>query len=137
MSRSLIVAVLAFAAIGVGRPARACAVSEPLKLGDARNADVVVIGLISAQQRGGRKFPAFTLTVDEVLAGRAARSLRFGTEPGLGVSPAMIRGQVLIALRRSSSGGLAVMQHICSDPFILDARSAQARLVRGMLPRRR
>jgi len=137
MSRSLIAAVLAFAAIGVGTPVRACAVHEPLNLGDARNADVVVIGRISAQQREGRNPPALTVTVDEVLTGRAARSLRVAIEPGLGVSPAMMRGQVLIALRRSSPAGLAIMQHICSDPFILDARSRQARLVRGMLARRR
>jgi hypothetical protein len=136
MSRSLVAAALALMAIGTGTPAQACAVHEPLNLADARRADAVVIGRISAPRTASGNPPALHLTVDEVLAGRAARSLRIGVEPGLALPRPTMRGQVLIALRRSPTG-LAVMQHICSDPFILDARSRQARLVRAMLPPRR
>lgn len=138
MSRLLVTAVLAFTAIGAASPARACAVHEPLNLGDARNADIVVIGRISGQQRTGRNPPVFTVAVDQVLAGRAARSLRVEAEPGLGgLVPSAMRGQVLISLRRSRPPGHVIMQHICSDPFILDAASPQARLVRRMLAPRR
>ncbi len=137
MSRPLIAAALIFGAIGVGTPARACAVHESLNLGHARNADVVVIGRIYAGQRGGPNASGLVVDVDEVLLGRAARRLPIAIRPGLAIPPAMMRGQVLIALRRSSPAGLTIIQHICSDPFIVDARSREARVVRGMLARRR
>ncbi|HTU13042.1 MAG TPA: hypothetical protein VMG08_19290 [Allosphingosinicella sp.] len=136
MPRYQLAAALALAAIGFVTPARACAVHEPLNLADARNADVVVIGRISAQ-RVWRTPPVFTVSVDQVLAGRVARSFRIDMEPGAVVPQAMLRGPALIALRRSPAGGLAVMQHICSDPFIVDARGDQARRVRAILARRR
>lgn len=139
MCRLMIAAAVALLAIGAATPAGACAVHAPLNLAAARNADVVVIGRVSGYRGGGRNSGDFNLAVDEVLSGRAARTLRVGLEPGLGgPAPALLRGRVLIALRRSSPrGGLLVIQHICSDPFILDASSAQARTVRGMLGRRR
>ncbi len=137
MSRPLIAAALIFAAFGVGTPARACAVHESLNLGHARNADVVVIGRISAGRSRGANASGLFVDVDEVLAGRAARRLPIAIRPGLAIPPAMMRGQVLVALRRSSPAGLTIIQHICSDPFILDARSREAGFVRGMLTRRR
>jgi hypothetical protein len=139
VSRPMIAAGVALLAIGVATPARACAVHAPLNLAAARNADVVVIGRVSGYRGGGRNSGGFNVAVDEVLSGRAARMLRVGLEPGLGGrAPALLRGRVLMALRRSSpQGGLTVIQHICSDPFILDASSARARTVRGMLGRRR
>ena len=137
MSRTLIAAALALGAMTAVTPARACAVHEPLNLGAARNADVVLIGRVSGYRGVGRDSPTFTVAVDQVLAGRAARTLRIGFEPGLaGTLPSMMRGPVLIALRRSP-GGLTIMQHICSDRFILDAASARARDVRRLLARRR
>lgn len=139
MSRPLIAAAVALLAIAVATPAWACAVHAPLNLAAARNAEIVLIGRVSGYRGTGRNAGGFNVAVDEVLSGRAARTLRVGLEPGLGgPAPALLRGRVLIALRRSSpQGGLTVIQSICSDPFILDASSAQARTVRGMLGQRR
>ena len=43
----------------------------------------------------------------------------------------LLVGAVVFA--RISPAGFVVIQHICSDPFILGATSPQARLVRQML----
>lgn len=138
MPRFPIAGLFAFAAIGAASPALACTAPVPLNLAAARNADVVVIGRVSGY-RGGRDAPAFNVAVEELLSGRAARTLRVRFAPGLsGAPPSAMRGRVLLALRRSPpAGGLTVLQGICSPPFVLDAASPRARTVRALLARRR
>jgi hypothetical protein len=54
----------------------------------------------------------------------------------LGPPASLPRRPVLAALQREG-GGYAILWHICSDPFLFDARSANAAATRRLLARGR
>jgi hypothetical protein len=121
-------------------PASACAVHQPLDLRSALSADLVVVGRIAQYHAGPGGNERFDVAVSEVLRGRAGGRVTVRhSDRMLGPLRSLPRRSVLIALR-SERGGYAVLWHICSDPFLLPAGSAQAiatrRLLRQPLNRR-
>jgi hypothetical protein len=118
-------------------PASACARHEALDVRSALSADLVVTGRIvnhAVDPNGGDHFD---VAVAEVLRGHAGRrvSVRH-SDRMLGPLSSLPRRPVLIALRREGAGS-AIMWHICSDPFLLPAGSAQAAATRRLLAGRR
>ena len=138
MWRSIGLAI-ALATAFAAAPARACAVHEPLNLRSALGADLVVVGRIVNHEVDPNGTDHFDVAVAEVLQGQAGRrvSVRH-SDRMLGPLSSLPRRPVLIALRREGAG-YAIMWHICSDPFLLDARSANAAATRRLLlqPRNR
>jgi hypothetical protein len=137
MVRHLIAAALALVTVFAAGSAQACAVHQPLDLRSALEADLVVTGRIGnyRAEPGGNE--RFDVAVDEVLRGRAGRrvTVRYSGRM-LGPPRSLPRRPVLIALR-NEGGAYAILYHICSDPFLLDARSAPAIATRRLLTRRR
>jgi hypothetical protein len=135
MTNHLIAAALALVTACAAAPAQACAVHEPLNLRSALNADLVVVGRIGNYDIDPGGTAHFDVTVDEVLRGRAGSRLAVRhSDRMLGPLRSLRRRPVLIALR-SEGGTWAIMWHICSDPFLLDARSPSARATRRLLRR--
>jgi hypothetical protein len=134
MRHSIAAAFILVAAFAAA-PAQACAVHEPLNLRSALSADLVVTGRIGnyRMEQGGHE--RFDVAVADVLRGRARRSVtvRYSGQM-LGPARSLPRGPVLIALRREG-GAYAILSHICSDPFLLPAGSAQAVETRRLLRR--
>ena len=177
MGRSGMIAALAFAVLGAAGPARACRIAAPLHLEDVRYADTVVVGRIShyeivpdeEQRRNLRRlypnerftgvigdYARFTILVDEVLAGRADRTLVATWDASTFAEPrSMPAGPYLIALRdprsripplRGPSAYIGpnreperptVLQAPCAPAFLFEAGSAEAAGVRRLLERRR
>lgn len=139
MLRPSIIAALALAAGFAATPALACARHEPLNIGSIRNADLVVIGRIVDRRAGGEA--RFEVAVDEVLRGRAGRRLTIGFDGRSSGLPRSLAGRrLLIALHNpgaGSRGAFTVLHHMCSDPFVLDARSAQAGAAKRLLTHER
>jgi hypothetical protein len=133
MMRHSIGLALALATAFAAVPARACAVHEALNLRSALGADLVVVGRIGnyRMERGG--YERFDVAVAEVLRGRAGRNVtvRYSGRM-LGPPERLPRRPALIALR-SEGGSYAILWHICSDPFLLPAGSAQAMETRRLL----
>ena len=135
--RHSIVAAFALGLAFAAAPASACAVHEPLNIRSALSADLVVTGRIGNYRagRGGNEW--FDVTVAEVLRGRAGRRVTVRhSDRMLGPPERLRRGPVLIALR-NEGGSYAILWHICSDPFLLPAGSAQALATRRLLGGRR
>jgi hypothetical protein len=141
MRRLLIATALAIGVATSAAPAQACAVHEPLNLGSIRSADLVVVGRIVARRIYRGNDAVFTVAVDEVLRGRAGRTLAMRFDFGRSDPPPSRPGaRFLIALGNPGAGALrahTVLQHICSDPFFLPAASRQAIAARRLLPGRR
>ena len=136
MTRHTIAACLILGTAIAAAPAQACAVHEPLDLRSALNADLVVVGRIG-NYRAGPSGERFDVAVDEVLRGRAGRGVTVHYSGRmLGPPRSLPRRPVLIALR-NEGGTYAVLWHICSDPFLLDARSTDAIATRRLLSPRR
>lgn len=137
MMRHSIAAAIALVTAFAAAPAQACAVHQPLDLRSALSADLVVTGRIGNYrvEPGGNE--RFDVTVAEVLRGRAGRrvTVRYSGRM-LGPPRSLPRRPVLIALR-AEGGAYAILWHICSDPFLLDARSASAVATRRLLTGRR
>ena len=134
MRHSIAAAFVLVAALATA-PARACAVHEPLNLRAALGADLVAIGRIGHYRMEPGGHERFDVAVEEVLRGRAGRSVTVGySGQMLGPPRSLPRGPVLIALRREG-GAYAILSHICSDPFLLPAGSAQAIETRRLLRR--
>lgn len=118
-------------------PASACARHAPLALGSIRSADLVVTGRIVDHRADSRDVGRFDVAVDEVLRGRAGRRVTIGFDGRFsGPSRALAGRRVLIALNNpgpGSRGAFTVMHAMCSDPFVLDARSPSAAEARRML----
>lgn len=135
MLRHSIIAALVFAAGLTATPALACARHEPLNIGSIRNADLVVTGRILGRRAGGEA--RFEVAVDEVLRGRAGGRVTIAFDGRSSGPPRSLAGRrLLIALHTpgaGSRGAFTVLHHICSDPFVLDARSAQAGAARRLL----
>jgi hypothetical protein len=136
MMRRSILAALAMATAFAAVPAQACARHEPLNLRSALSADLVVTGRIGNYRAGPGGNEFFDVAVDQVLRGRAGRRLtvRYSGRM-LGPPQSLPRRPVLIALQRDG-GTYAVLWHICSDPFMLPAGSAQAAATRRLLAQR-
>lgn len=136
MMRSFAAASLLAVTALAAAPASACAVHVPLNLNSALGADLVVTGRIVNLRTDAHRNQVFDIAVSEVLRGRAGRLVTVsdtGGMPGLRQSS---RRPVLAALRRQG-GGYAILAHICSDPFLLDASSANATATRRLLARPR
>ena len=138
MMRHKIATALALVTIVTAAPAWACARHEPLDLRLALSADLAVVGRIGTAQVDPNGIQHFDVAIDEVLRGRAGRRVAVRhSDRMLGSLRLLPRRPVLIALR-NEGGAYAVLWHICSDPFLLDARSANAVATRRLLmPRRR
>lgn len=140
MLRHSIIAALALAAGFTATPAAACARHAPLALGAIRSADLVVTGRIVDRRADARGEVRFDMVVDEVLRGRAGRRVPIGFDGRSSGPPRTLAGRrVLIALNNpgpGSRGAFTVLHAMCSDPFVLDARSPQAAEARRMLGRR-
>ena len=133
MRRHPIAAALALATAFAAAPASACAVHEPLNLRAALSADLVVVGRIGHHNVDPNGTDHFDVAIAEVLRGRAGRRVAVRhSDRMLGPLRSLPRRPVLIALRREG-GGYAVLWHICSDPFLLDARSRSALATRRLL----
>ena len=140
MMRHSIAAAFALMTAVAAAPAQACAVHQPLDLRSALSADLVVVGRIVNHNVDPNGTDHFDVAVSEVLRGRAGGRVAVRhSDRMLGPLRSLPRRPVLIALR-SERGGYAVLWHICSDPFLLPAGSAQAiatrRLLRQPLNRR-
>ena len=137
MMRHSIGLALALATTFAAAPASACAVHEPLNLRSALSADLVVVGRIGNYRAEPSGSERFDVAVAEVLRGRAGRNVtvRYSGRM-LGPPERLPRRPVLIALH-NEGGSYSILWHICSDPFLLDARSAQANATRRMLRQRR
>lgn len=148
MPRKWIIALALTAASSINGSALACPIRLPLKIEDAGNADVVVIGHVSRYENLG-DYARFEIQVDEVLQGSTARKIRVGWRNSTFGQPAELpSGPYLIALRSPASStrpspdasdttfeageqGLpTVLQRSCSDGFILPAGSIPALQVR-------
>jgi hypothetical protein len=133
MMRHGIAAAIALVTAFAAAPASACARHEELDLRAALSADLVVVGRIGnyRMERGGDE--RFDVAVAEVLRGRAGRSVtvRYSGRM-LGQPQSLPRRPVLIALR-NEGGAYSILWHICSDPFLLPAGSAQAIATRRLL----
>lgn len=135
--RHSIAAALALLTAMTASPARACAVHEPLNLRSALGADLVVTGRIVNYRTDAHRNEIFDIAVGEVLRGRAGRLVTVNYSGRmLGPPGALPRRPVLAALQRSGSG-YAILWHICSDPFLFAAGSAQAIATRRLLAGRR
>ena len=131
--RHTILAALASLTAFAAAPAQACAVHEPLNIRSALSADLVVVGRIVNHEVDPNGNDHFDVAVAEVLRGRAGRSVSVRhSDRMLGPMSTLPRRAVLIALRREGAG-YAIMWHICSDPFLLPAGSAQAVATRRLL----
>ena len=140
MMRHSIGAAFALATAFAAASAQACAVHEPLNLRSALSADLVVTGRIVNYRTDARRNEVVDIAVSEVLRGRAGRLVTVDFSGRmLGPPGALPRGPVLAALQRNG-GGYVILWHICSDPFLLRAGSANAvatrRLLRQPLNRR-
>ena len=137
MMRHSIAAALALATAFAAAPAQACAVHQPLDLRSALSADLVVVGRIGHSRIDPNGTTHFDVTISEVLRGRAGGRVAVRhSDRMLGSLRSLPRRPVLIALR-NERGAYAILWHICSDPFLLDARSAQAAATRRLLGGRR
>lgn len=137
MRHSLAAALALAAAAAAAAPAQACAVHEPLDLRSALSADLVVVGRIGNYNIDPGGTAHFDVAVDEVLRGRTGRRLAVRhSDRMLGPLRSLPRRPVLIALR-SAGSTYAILWHICSDPFLLDARGPSARATRRLLAQRR
>lgn len=138
MTRHTIAACLILGATFAAAPAFACARHEPLNLRSALSADLVVTGRIGNTRAGPGGIEQFDVAVADVLWGQAGRrvTVRYSGRM-LGPPPSLPRQPVLIALRHEG-GAYGILWHICSDPFLLPAGSAQAMTTRRILsqPRR-
>lgn len=133
MMRHSIAAAFALMTAVTAAPAQACAVHQPLDLRTALGADLVVVGRIGAYRAGPGGNDHFDVAVSEVLRGRAGGRVTVRhSDRMLGPLRSLPRRPVLIALR-SERGGYGVLWHICSDPFLLDARSRSALATRRLL----
>jgi hypothetical protein len=137
MMRPSIAAAFALVTAFATSPASACAVHEQLDLRSALRADLVVVGRIVNHDVDPNGGDHFDVAVAEVLRGHAGRrvSVRHSNRMP-GPLSSLPRRPVLIALRREGAG-YAITWHICSDPFLLPARSAQAVATRRLLTGRR
>ena len=118
-------------------PASACARHEALDVRSALSADLVVTGRIVNVRTDAHRNEIFDIAVGEVLRGRAGRLVTVNYSGRmLGPPSALRRGPVLAALQRNGSA-YAIQWHICSDPFLFDARSANAVATRRVLSRSR
>ena len=100
-------------------------------------ADLVVIGRIGNYRVEPGGYERFDVAVADVLRGRVGRAVTVRYSGGmLGPPRSLPRRPVLIALRREG-GAWAILSHICSDPFLLPAGSAQAIETRRLLAARR
>ena len=137
MMRHSIAAALALVTAFAAAPAQACAVHQPLDLRSALGADLVVIGRIGNYRVAAGGNERFDVAVAEVLRGHAGRrvTVRYSGRM-LGPPQSLPRRPVLVALR-NEGGAYTILYHICSDPFILDARSARAGATRRLLMQRR
>lgn len=136
MMRLMIVAAFALVAGLAATPASACARHEDLDIRAALGADLVVTGRIVNFRTDARRNEIFDIAVGEVLRGRAGRVVTVNYSGRmLGPPSALPRGPVLAALQRNGDG-YAIMWHICSDPFLFDARSGNAIATRRLLGRR-
>lgn len=135
MLRHSIAAALVLVTALAAAPAQACAVHEPLNLRSALSADLVVVGRIGNARIDPSGNQHFDVAVDEVLRGRAGRRVAVRhSDRMLGPVQRLPRRPVLIALRRDGDA-YAILWHICSDPFLLPAGSAQAVATRRLLRR--
>lgn len=189
MQRVWYAAVLILGLAASSGEAQACRIDAPLKPGDIRYADVVVMGRIAnyeivldQQARQDRKdllarspdmpaevrkslqsqtefmsdYARFTVIVDEVLVGKAPKTLTVTWDNSTFDEPeTMAPGRYLVALRNSKSASpplrgpsatiLAsrqpelptVLQAPCAPPFIFEAGSQEELTVRGLLSARR
>lgn len=131
--RHMIAAAFTLGTAFAATPAQACAVHEPLNLRSALSADLVVVGRIGNYRADRAGNEQFDVTVAEVLRGRAGRNVtvRYSGRM-LGPPSALPRRPVLLALR-SENGAHGILWHICSNPFMLPATSAQALETRRLL----
>jgi hypothetical protein len=176
MARSVGVAALALAMLTGAVPGQACRVVGRLDLSDIRYADLVVVGRITRYRivpdLAGRHYlrrlypnevhdgvlgdyARFTIQVDEVLAGRAGRTLSATWDNSTFSEPAsMPPGPYLIALRDPHSrlpplrgpsayigpnrapATLTVLQAPCAPAFIFARESEQALAIRRLLAQR-
>jgi hypothetical protein len=133
MMRHALAAALTLVAGLAAAPASACAVHQPLDLRTALSADLVVVGRIVNHNVDPNGTDHFDVAVAEVLRGRAGGRVAVRhSDRMLGPLRSLPRRPVLIALR-SERGGYVVLWHICSDPFLLPAGSAQANATRRLL----
>lgn len=137
MLRHSIFLALALAAGFAATPAAACARHAPLALGSIRSADLVVTGRIVDRRADARGEVRFDVVVDEVLRGHAGRRVLIGFDGRSSGPPRSLAGRrMLIALRApgpGSRGAFTVLHAMCSDPFVLDARSPRAAEARRIL----
>jgi len=133
MMRHKIAATLLLVTAFVAAPSHACAVHEPLNLRSALSADLVIVGRIGNYRMEPDGNERFDVAVAEVLCGHAGRqvTVRYSGHM-LGPARSLPRRPVLIGLR-SEGGAYAILWYICSDPFLLDARSASALATRRLL----
>jgi hypothetical protein len=137
MRRHLIAAALTAASAALATPAQACAVHEALNPNSARSADLVVVGRAVNPRVGRDGTVGFTLAVGEVLRGRAGHTVAVRYEfPDRIIPPILSRSPLLLALRARGAGPFVIMQHMCSDPFVLDAGSRQGLAARRALEHR-
>ena len=139
--RGLLIATLAAGSAALlAAPAQACAVHEPLNLNGIRRADLVVIGRIVGNRIG--RDGVFNVAVEQVLHGRAGRTIPVRFQfPGTTLPRSRPWNRYMIALQGPGTTRppipFTIMQHICSDPYILEAGSARAAAARRLLPGRR
>ena len=139
-------------------PAEACMFHAPIELSDIKYAEVVVLGHISnyalADESSVFDYAKFDILIDEVLMGKAARTISVTWDNSTFEFPeSMPSGQLLIASRDPRSGTLplrgpsativpnpeldtlTVLQAPCSDPFIFASDSDEAREILKILHR--
>ncbi len=133
MMRHSIAAAFALMTAVTAAPAQACAVHQPLDLRTALSADLVVVGRIVNHNVDPNGTDHFNVAVAEVLRGRTGGRVTVRhSDRMLGPLRSLPRRPVLIAVR-SEHGSYAILWHICSDPFLLDARSRSALATRRLL----
>jgi hypothetical protein len=136
MNRRPILAALAMMAPLAATPASACARHEALDVRAALSADLVLTGRIVNYRTDAHRNEIFDIAVGEVLRGRAGRLVTVNYSGRmLGPPQSLPRRPVLAALQRNGAG-YAVLWNICSDPFMFDAGSANARATRRLLTQR-
>lgn len=134
-----IAAVAASAGLLTAASAQACAVYQPPRPADARQADAVVIGTVRRFERAPSRRVRITVEVDRVITGRAPRTITVDWFSMMNNGPPeTMSGGYLFALQKTapSAGGAsadyAVLQGNCSGALVFRRGSPEANAVREM-----
>lgn len=136
-----IAAVAATAWLLTAASAQACAVYQPPRPADAREAEAVVIGTVRRLERAPSRRVRITVEVDRVISGRAPRTITVDWFSMMNNGPPeTMSGGYLFALQKTSpsmsEGGdpadFAVLQGVCSGALVFRRGSPEANAVREM-----